>query len=227
MAKQKQLSKELLAALASGGTLSADLQAQHDAAAAAEAADESAVTAAAVAAAAKTDPPAVETAAVVVPPVVATDPPAASTVGTLAATVDASASLVAHLKEELTGVRGELTTLQVKASTAETRVTTLEAENTAMLGIVRTAAERLCVALNASTAGVAAMPATALCAHFTQLNADFAKKYTVGAKATPDADNPAANGKMKLENGAVEGANADPMLLAGARAATPAAAKKK
>lgn len=223
MAKQKQLSKELLAALASGGKLDADLQAQHDAATAAAAAEGDDATAAA-AAAAVVEPPAVP-AAVVEPPVAAaaaTDPP-----GALAPVVDASASLVAHLKEELTSVRGELTALQVKASSAETLATTLEAENTAMLGIVRTATERLCVALNASTAGVAAMPATALCAHFTQLNADFAKKYTVGAKAAPDADNPAGNGKTKLENGAVEGAAADPVFLAGARAATPAAAKKK
>jgi hypothetical protein len=182
MPKQKVLSAALAAALASGATVTPELQAQADTdnedhgttdtpaetetqAAAATTENQDEPTQAAAAAAATT---------------AAVDPPQN----------DNSVALVAHLKSELSDLRAAQTTLTVENATIKRENETLKATSAGLTTIVRTAAKRLCVALNASAVQCEALEGAALCDLFNKMNTEFEKQYKTGATSKVETERP-------------------------------------
>lgn len=175
---KKKLSPEIAAALASGGVAATEVETATEPGAT----DAPVVTTEAAAVDPAVTPPVTTTEAPVTPPVTTEAPTPAAT---------GSDALVTHLKAELKEQRDQVTTLTADLTATKTKLSAQEALVPALQTIVLTATERLAVALNVSTADLAGLGAQALADRFTLLNADFAKKFKVGAQSTPAA--PAAN----------------------------------
>lgn len=186
MKKSKlKLSPQLSAALASGGVTADEVEAADEPGNTASAADKEGQEEEVTTPAPEANTPA---------PEAATPTPAPIT------TAAADNALVAHLKDELKEQRNEVSRLSLELSNTKTKLTEAEGTIPSLQKIVLTATERLAVALNVSTADLASLSPAALADRFTVLNADFAKKFKVGAQSTPAAENtPNASSVVQLD----------------------------
>ena len=133
-----------------------------------------------------------------------TDTPAPKTVVPPVVQAGDDTALVTHLKGELTGVRTELSTAlaSVTQLTADlSRVNTQLTEKTTAVGqldlALRVACDRMCPALGSNPSDHANLSGEALAARYTQLRADFDKKYVPGTKSSPNAVVPSGNDTTK------------------------------
>lgn len=191
---KKQLTPGLLAALASGASLSAELGAgheEHDAALNAVETDEAkAIRLSAEVAAAASNGAVTETDEV----------KAARLAAEASATLAAAAvikpgvvelpesSLLTHLKTELVTERSNSLALTLQLNTLTSEAAVLKADMPSLLSIVREATARLCIPLNVTPVALETLSAASLCDYFTKLNTEFKTKFNIGATARTGAE---------------------------------------
>lgn len=191
--KKLPLSANLLAALQVGAVApdavaapeNNDTTAQAAAAGADTAAPQKPETPAAAPAAAATEAPAGDAPAAA--PETAAAPAAPAAPATSAAQ---DSALVGYLRDEVKELKAQLAAANESVSTLKAENTSLKASSSPrLLGIVRTSAQRLAIALGTTPVGIERLEGEALADQFEALDAKVRERFKVGAvsNATEDA----------------------------------------
>jgi hypothetical protein len=92
--------------------------------------------------------------------------------------------------------------LEVKVESLEAELTALKESGKTACGVIRTAVERLGIALGSTVIGLEDSSLGTLCAQFAKLDAEFNKKFPVGGTArpltTPDATTQIVGNELAL-----------------------------
>lgn len=192
--KKLPLSANLLAALQVGAVApdavaapeGNDTTAQAAAAAAGTEAPQKPETPAAAPAAAATDAPAGDAPAAGTEGAAATEKPTAPAAPAAAQ----DTALVGYLRDEVKELKAQLATANESITSLKAENTTLKASSSPrLLGIVRTSAQRLAIALGTTPVGIERLEGEALADQFEALDAKVRERFKVGAvsNATEDA----------------------------------------
>lgn len=82
--------------------------------------------------------------------------------------------------------------LELKVESLQAEVDVMKNASTAACGVIRTAVERLGIALGSTVIGLEDASLSTLCAQFTKLDAEFGKKFPVGGVTRPLASSETA-----------------------------------